>query len=51
MVGTVSLTSWLTGNGYSNQLLNRYEKSRWLDSIGTGALVRAGDQVGYEAAI
>lgn len=49
--GTVCLTSWLTSKGYSNQLLNRYKKSHWLESIGTGALIRSGDKVGYEAAI
>lgn len=49
--GTVQLTSWLTKYGFSNQLLDRYKKSRWLESIGTGAMIRYGDKVGYEGAI
>lgn len=49
--GTVYLTSWLTQNGFSNQLLNKYKKSNWFSSIGTGAMIRAGDDVDYEGAI
>jgi len=49
--GIVYLTSWLTQNGFSNQLLDKYKKSNWLASIGTGAMIRSGDDVGYEGAI
>ncbi|MEO7176251.1 MAG: type IV toxin-antitoxin system AbiEi family antitoxin [Saprospiraceae bacterium] len=49
--GIVMLTSWLGGIGYSLDLLKRYRKSQWLESIGRGALKRAGDDVGYEGAI
>lgn len=49
--GIVYLTSWLTQNGFSNQLLDKYKKSNWLASIGTGALIRSGDDVRYEGAI
>ena len=49
--GIVYLTSWLTQNGFSNQLLDKYKKSNWLTSIGTGAMIRSGDNVGYEGAI
>jgi len=49
--GIVYLTSWLTQNGFSNQLLDKYKKSNWLTSIGTGAMTRSGDHVGYEGAI
>ena len=49
--GIVYLTSWLTQNGFSNQLLDKYKKSNWLASIGTGAMIRSGDNVGYEGAI
>lgn len=45
--GTVYLSSWLAANGVSNQLLNRYKKSNWLESVGTGAVIRAGDKVDY----
>ena len=33
--------------GYSLDLQKRYKKSQWFDSIGTGALIRHGDQVDY----
>lgn len=49
--GIVYLTSWLTQNGFSNQLLDKYKKSNWLASIGTGAMIRSDDDVGYEGAI
>lgn len=45
--GTVLVSSWLTGQGYSLDLQKQYRKSQWFDSIGTGALVRHGDQVDY----
>ncbi|PJB72881.1 MAG: hypothetical protein CO093_01975 [Alphaproteobacteria bacterium CG_4_9_14_3_um_filter_47_13] len=50
-VGAVYLSSWLTENGISSQLLNRYKKSGWLESIGTGALKRSGDDVDYHGGI
>jgi len=49
--GVVYLSSWLTENGFSTQLLNRYKKSNWLYSIGTGAWMRLGDQPAYEGAL
>ena len=49
--GAVFLTSWLTTNGYSNQLLNRYKKSNWLESVGVGALKQSGDPVTVEGAL
>lgn len=49
--GIVYLTSWLTQNGFSNQLINRYKKSNWFTSIGTGAMIRSGDNIGYDGAI
>lgn len=48
--GTVYLTSWLTSNGYSNQLLNRYKKSNWIESVGLGAVKLAGDTITVEGA-
>ena len=49
--GTVCLSSWLADNGISSQLLNRYKKSGWLESIGTGAVKRSGDTVNYHGGI
>lgn len=45
--GVVLCSSWLAENGYSLDLQQRYKKSRWFESIGTGALIRFGDQVDY----
>lgn len=50
-VGAVYLSSWLTDNNISGQLLNRYKKSGWLESIGTGALKRSGDVIDYHGGI
>ncbi len=49
--GAVYLSSWLTENGFSTQLINRYKKSNWLYSIGTGAWMRVGDKPTYEGAL
>lgn len=49
--GTVLLSSWLVGQGYSLDLQKRYRKSQWLESIGTGAMMRSGDRVDYYGAI
>jgi len=47
----VLTSSWLAKQGYSYDLQKRYRKSLWLDSIGTGALVRHGEKVDYLGAI
>jgi hypothetical protein len=49
--GIVLQSFWLAQQGYSNELQKHYRKSNWLKSIGTGAMIRAGDQIGYEGAI
>lgn len=49
--GIVFQSAWLVREGYSADLQKRYRKSQWLQSIGTGAMIRTGDQVGYEGAI
>ena len=45
--GVVLSSAWLVDQGYSLDLQKRYKKSQWFDSIGTGALIRHGDQVDY----
>jgi len=45
--GIVLSSAWLTDQGYSLDLQKQYRKSQWFDSIGTGALIRHGDQVDY----
>lgn len=49
--GTVFLSSWLSQNGFSSQLLNRYKKSKWLYSLGNGAWMRVGEKPTYQGAI
>lgn len=49
--GIVFTSSWLIDCGYSLELQKRYKKSRWFESIGSGAMIRVGDHVGYEGAI
>jgi len=49
--GTVYLSSWLKQIGISGQLTNRYKKSGWLESIGSGAVKRMGDEVSYQGAL
>ncbi|MBS1585830.1 MAG: type IV toxin-antitoxin system AbiEi family antitoxin [Bacteroidetes bacterium] len=49
--GAVLQSFWLTQQGYSPDLQKRYRAGQWLESIGTGAMIRAGEQVGYEGAI
>ncbi|PCJ48342.1 MAG: hypothetical protein COA74_09090 [Gammaproteobacteria bacterium] len=46
-LGVVLTSTWLVKKGYSLDLQKRYRKSRWYKSIGSGALVRAGDKVDY----
>ena len=47
----VMLSQWLRSQGYSADLQKYYRKSGWLESIGTGALIRAGDDVDYHGGI
>lgn len=49
--GAVFLSSWLSQNGFSSQLLNRYKKSKWLYSLGNGAWMRVGEKPTYQGAI
>lgn len=50
-LGVVLLSSWLAKQGYSIDLQKHYRKTKWLQSIGKGAHIRADDKVGYEGAI
>lgn len=45
--GIVLTSAWLTQQGYSHDLQKQYTKSQWFESIGTGALIRHGDDVDY----
>lgn len=43
--GTVVTTSWLKEHGVSRQLARRYAASGWLQPVGHGAFLRAGEPV------
>lgn len=43
--GAVVLASWLTRQGYSHALQQRYIRSGWLEQIGQGAFKRTGDKI------
>lgn len=45
--GVVLLSSWLVEQGYSRELQKRYKVSQWFESIGSGAMIRSGDDVDY----
>ena len=49
--GVVLLASWLSEQGYSLDLQKRYRKSNWLESIGSGAMKRTGENVGIAGAL
>ena len=49
--GTVALSSWLEKLGISHDLQKHYRKSGWLESIGTGALKRPGEEVAWQGAL
>ena len=49
--GVVLQSFWLADHGYNSDLQKRYRKGKWLQSIGTGAMIRAEEQVGYEGAV
>lgn len=49
--GSVFLSKWLIKQGYSYDLQQYYKKSQWLESIGHGAVIRAGTKVDLASAI
>ena len=49
--GVVLLSSWLKKSGSSTDLQKHYRKSNWLESIGSCAMKRVGDDVTYEGGI
>ena len=49
--GTVAVSRWLEAQGAYQQLVHEYEKSGWIQRIGQGAYVRAGDTVEWPAGL
>jgi len=48
---TIILASWLHAKGYSYELQRKYKESGWLESVGTAALKRRGDEVDLFGAV
>jgi hypothetical protein len=49
--GTVYLASWLEKSGISRDLQKHYRKSGWLESVGTGALKRPGEEATWQGGL
>src|ERR1700733_8612629 len=49
--GTVMQSFWLAQQGYSFDLQKRYRENKWLQSIGSGAMIRFGEKVEFEGGI
>lgn len=49
--GTILTSSWMVSRGYSLDLQKQYRNSHWLESVGSGAMKRAGDDVKLEGAL
>ena len=50
-MGTVATLSWLSNQGISPQLRHRYKASGWIERVGLGAYVRAGDRVNWKGMV
>ena len=49
--GTVAVSRWLEAQGAYQQLVHEYEKSGWIQRIGHGAYLRAGDSVEWSGGL
>jgi hypothetical protein len=49
--GTVCTQPYLTARGFDPNLMRRYRKSRWIQSIGSGAYMMQGDTISWHGAL
>ena len=49
--GLVYTQRYLTKLGYYHDLVSRYKKSQWIESVGPGAYKKYGDTVNWQAAV
>lgn len=49
--GTVAVQPWLSKQDISRNLSQHYVKSQWLERVGKGAFIKAGDQVDWTGGI
>ncbi len=45
---TIATSKWLNKYGLNKSLAHQYEQYNWLESIGTGAYKRSGDEVTWQ---
>ncbi|MBN1150842.1 type IV toxin-antitoxin system AbiEi family antitoxin [candidate division WOR-3 bacterium] len=48
---TVAISKWLKEQGIYRQLIEIYEKSAWIESIGHGAYMRSGDKIDWTSGL
>ncbi len=49
--GQIKSSVWLNSKGYGANFIQKYKSNKWIDSIGTGAFKKAGDEVTWDAAL
>jgi hypothetical protein len=49
--GTICVASWLEQHGVSRNLQKYYRRSGWLETAGTGAFKRSGENVGWQGGL
>ena len=49
--GTVAVQPWLAGRHIVRQLSNKYVTGGWVERIGSGAYIRAGDRVAWQGGV
>lgn len=49
--GTVAVLPWLKSLGIKRQLVQKYEKSDWVQSIGRGAIIKSGQSVSWQGGL
>ncbi len=49
--GSVILSKWLVGKGYSYALQQKYKQNGWLETVARGVMKRTGDQVDWRGGL
>lgn len=49
--GTIDMAAWLESVGISRDLQKRYKKTGWLETFGTGAYKRPGEEVNWQGSL
>lgn len=49
--GKIKSSAWLKAEGYGANFIQKYKSNNWIESIGTGAYKKSGDEVTWAAAL